>query len=144
MHPFPHVYTVTSRSDPAGPVTLASPGLAELPSAAPKEFDGPGNLWSPETLLTAAVNDCFVLSFKAVAAASKFAWTSLAVSTQGTLERRDGKSLFTRFDTQASLTLPAGGDAERGRKLLEKAEQICLIANSLSGERHLEASVNVG
>lgn len=51
---------------------------------------------------------------------------------------------FTHFVTRATLTVPAGADAERAKKLMEKAEQICLIANSLSAERHLEATVNSG
>ena len=144
MHAFPHRYTVTSSTDPGSPVSLGSEGLAAVTSAPPKEFDGPGNLWSPETLLTAAVNDCFVLGFKAIATASKFQWVSLESSTEGTLDKVEGKMRFTHFVTRATLKVPAGADAERARKLMEKAEQICLIANSLNAERHLEASVIAG
>jgi len=144
MHAFPHLYSVTASADSGSPVTLNSPGLASLSSAAPKEFDGPGDLWSPETLVTAAVTDCFILGFKAIATASKFPWNSLETSTEGTLERIEGKTRFTKFVTRATLKLPAGGDAVRGKQLLEKAEHICLIANSLNAERHLEASVTVG
>ena len=32
MHPFPHLYTVTAQCAPSGNVTLASAGLAALPS----------------------------------------------------------------------------------------------------------------
>ncbi len=144
MHAFPHRYVVNSTASPSGTVALGAEGLAGIESAPPKEFDGPGNLWSPESLLTAAVNDCFVLGFRAIAAASKFQWTSLQASTEGTLDRIDGKMRFTKFVTRATLQVPAGADAERARKLMEKAEQVCLIANSLSAERHLEADVSVG
>ena len=144
MHAFPHLYQIASTATPAGNVALAADGLPGIESAPPKEFDGPGNLWSPETLLTAAVNDCFVLGFRAIAAASKFQWTSLASNTEGTLDRIEGKMRFTKFVTRAKLSIPAGTDPERAKKLLEKAEQVCLIANSLSAERHLEAEVTVG
>ncbi|NUM89599.1 MAG: hypothetical protein HUU37_10375 [Bdellovibrionales bacterium] len=50
MHPFPHHYSVSAVARPDGTVPLSSPGLPELPSAAPREFDGPGDRWSPETL----------------------------------------------------------------------------------------------
>jgi peroxiredoxin-like protein len=143
MHPFPHHYVVSASAGTEGSVRLASDGVASLESAAPKEFDGPGDRWSPESLLTAAVADCFVLSFRAVAGASKFAWTKLDCSTTGTLERVDGKSKFTHFHNTAKLTIPAGGDIERAKKLLEKAEQVCLITNSLSGEQHLTVEVAV-
>jgi organic hydroperoxide reductase OsmC/OhrA len=141
MHPLPHRYTVTASMHPGGDVPLAYPGVRVIESAAPKEFDGPGNQWSPEGLLTAAVADCFALGFRAIATASKYAWQSLDVRTEGTLDRVDGKMLFTQFHTVAKLQVPAGTDLERGKKLLEKAEANCLVANSLTSQRHLTAEV---
>jgi organic hydroperoxide reductase OsmC/OhrA len=144
MHPFPHHYVVTASVRPDGDVPLATEGVRVIESAPPKEFDGPGNQWSPEGLLTAAVADCFVLGFRAIAAASKYSWLSLESSTRGTLDRVEGKMRFTRFETQAKLHVPPGADIERGKKLLEKAELTCLVANSLNGERHLTVEVVVG
>jgi peroxiredoxin-like protein len=144
MHPFPHRYVVNASARPVGDVPLSTEGVRIIESAPPKEFDGPGNQWSPEGLLTAAVADCFVLSFRAIAAASKFAWLSLESSTHGTLDRVEGKMRFTRFETHAKLHVPPGADVERAKKLLEKAESTCLVANSLSGERHLTAEVVAG
>ncbi len=144
MHPFPHHYVVNAAVRPVGDVPLSADGVRIIESAPPKEFDGPGNQWSPEGLLTAAVADCFILSFRAIAAASKYAWVSLESRTEGTLDRIDGKMRFTRFDTHAKLLLPEGADIERAKKLLEKAEQTCLVANSLSSERHLTIDVVSG
>jgi peroxiredoxin-like protein len=144
MHPFPHRYVVNASVRPVGDVPLSMEGMRVIESAPPKEFDGPGNQWSPEGLLTAAVADCFVLSFRAIAAASKFSWVSLEARTEGTLDRIDGKMRFTRFDTHAKLHVPAGADVERAKKLLEKAEANCLVANSLNGERHLDMEVTAG
>jgi organic hydroperoxide reductase OsmC/OhrA len=141
MHPFPHRYIVNAAVRPGGDVPLSAEGVRIIESAPPKEFDGPGNQWSPEALLTAAVADCFVLNFRAIAAASKFAWASLEARTEGTLDRVEGKMRFTRFDTHAKLHVPAGADVERAKKLLEKAELTCLVANSLSSERHLTVEV---
>ncbi len=144
MHPFPHRYQVRASAAPEGEVRLAAPGLPELPSMPPPEFDGPGGFWSPETLLVAAVADCFTLSFRSIAKASRFEWRELTAEVQGVLERSDGISRFTRFDTQARLVVPAGTDAARARMLMEKAEKICLISNSLSAARHLECEVIEG
>jgi organic hydroperoxide reductase OsmC/OhrA len=144
MHPFPHRYIVNAVVRPVGDVPLAAEGMRVIESAPPKEFDGPGNQWSPEGLFTASVADCFVLNFRAIATASKFAWTNLDARTQGTLDRVDGKMRFTRFDTHARLTVPAGVDVERAKKLLEKAESTCLVANSLTSERYLTMDVVVG
>src|SRR5260221_480942 len=87
MHPFPHHYVVNAAIRPAGDVPLSSEGMRVIESAPPKEFDGPGNQWSPEGLLTAAVADRFLLGFRAIATASTFAWTSLEAPTRGTLDR---------------------------------------------------------
>ena len=144
MHPFPHHYTVSAQCSTAGSVTLRSAGIPDLASDGPAEFDGPGNLWSPETLLCAAVADCFNLSFRAIARASKFEWTALDCEVVGTLDRVEKTSLFTKFDIKATLKVPAGADATRAQQLLEKAKQICLIYNSLKGEFHLHATVAAG
>jgi len=141
MHPFPHRYIVNAVVRPDGDVPLSSEGMRVIESAHPKEFGGPGNQWSPEGLLTASVADCFVLNFRAIAAASRFAWTNLGARTEGMLDRFDGKMRFTRFDTHARLQVPAGADIERAKKLLEKAESTCLVANSLTSERHLTMEV---
>jgi len=141
MHPYPHRYTVQARAEATGDVDLDAEGLPTLKTAPPVEFDGPGDRWSPETLLCAAVADCFVLSFRAVARASKLDWQALEASVEGKLDRIEGKSRFTGIVVRATLRVPAGTDHQRAEKLMEKAEQVCLISNSLLAERRLEATV---
>ncbi|TFH09613.1 MAG: OsmC family peroxiredoxin, partial [Nitrosomonadales bacterium] len=95
MQDYPHHYKVVAVSATNGDVKLASEGLCEISSAPPKEFGGAGGKWSPETLLVASVADCFVLSYKAIAGASKLSWISLKCEVEGTLERSEGVSKFT-------------------------------------------------
>jgi peroxiredoxin-like protein len=141
MHPYPHRYLTTATCSVEGEVELGSQGLAVLASLPPAEFGGPGTLWSPETLLVAAVADCFVLSFRAVARASKLPWTRLECATEGVLDRVEGVTRFTAIHTRATLTVPAGTDEALARRLLEKAEKVCLISNSLLASKHLESIV---
>lgn len=144
MHDLPHRYHVAALVEgPVAAVVIRSHGLPDLPTAAPKEFDGPGNAWSPETLLMAAVCDCFALSFKAIASASRMEWHKLDVAVEGTLERIDRYMRFTHVNVTATLTVPAGTEG-RAPRLLEKAEESCLITNSLSAEVHFLGSVVVG
>ena len=144
MHPYPHVYKVSADAANEGDVRLSSANLTAVPSMPPPEFGGPPGYWSPETLLAAAVADCFVLSFRAVARAAKFDWTSVSAEVDAVLDRVDGVAHFISFTTRARLVIPAGGDAARARGLMEKAEKVCLISNSLKGERHLESEVVEG
>jgi organic hydroperoxide reductase OsmC/OhrA len=122
-------------------VQLRSTGLPDLESAAPAEFGGPGDKWSPESLLVASVADCFVLSFKAIARASKFSWISLTCSVEGTLDKVERLTQFTTFEVKASLTIPADKNEDMALRLLDKAEHLCLITNSLTADTHLTASV---
>jgi len=144
MHPYPHLYTVEASANPSGDVPVSAAGLPALATAPPAEFDGPGDRWSPETLLVAAVADCFVLSFRGVARANKFDWDALECSVEGRLEKAEGKTHFTRYAVRAKLRVPAGTDEAKAKQLLERAEHVCLISNSLVGRRSLESTVVVG
>jgi organic hydroperoxide reductase OsmC/OhrA len=144
MHPYPHHYAAHASATTEGDVPLTSEGLPAIATAPPAGFDGPGDRWSPETLLCAAVADCFILSFRSVARASKLAWSALECDVRGTLNRVEGRSYFTHMAVQATLRVPEGTDRDRAHKLLMKAEHICLVSNSLVSERSVEATVVVG
>jgi len=143
MHPFPHTYRVAADAEPSGPVAITSAELPRLETDAPPEFDGPGGVWSPETLLCASLADCFILTFRPVSRIAQLKWIRLNCRVEGVLERVERTSRFTRFTTYAELVVPAGTNVERAHKLLEQAEHGCLIANSLHGARSLEAQVIV-
>ncbi|MDH3849202.1 MAG: OsmC family protein, partial [Gammaproteobacteria bacterium] len=107
------------------------------------EFGGPGDHWSPETLMAAAVASCFKLSFKAIARAAKFEWMSIRCDVVAVLDRVDKVTQFTEFHQTVVLEVPSGSDEAKAMRLLEKAEHVCLITNSLKGIAHLDASVRV-
>jgi organic hydroperoxide reductase OsmC/OhrA len=141
MQPYPHSYEASAGAEPTGIVAVASPRLESLRTAPPSEFGGPGDLWSPETLLVASVANCFVLTLRALARAAGFRWLRLDCRVEGVLDRVEGVTRFSRFVTHAALTVPGGTDEAAARTLLERAEHGCLIANSLRAERHIEATI---
>ncbi len=142
MHPYPHVYSVSASGSATGIVPVSSKGIPSIDTAPPAEFDGPGDAWSPETLLVAAVANCFILTFRGVARAAKLEWERVECQVEGVLERKEGVTSFSRFKTRATLQLAAGADRGRAQELLGRAEKLCLIANSLRGERELEAIIS--
>jgi organic hydroperoxide reductase OsmC/OhrA len=141
MHPYPHTYVASAAAQNVGLVAVASPQLPTLETAPPPQFDGPGGVWSPETLLCASVADCFILTFRAVSRAARLEWQRLECRVEGVLDRVERTPQFTRFTTLATLTVPPGTDTAKARELLERAESSCLIANSLRGLRALDAQV---
>ncbi len=131
MQAYPHRYNVRATAEVEGNVIVGSDALPSLVTTAPPQFGGPEGNWSPETLLVAAAADCFILTFRAVAAGSKLAWRDLECRAEGVLDRADNVTCFTELHLHARLVLPADGDVERAKRLLEKAEKACLVTNSL-------------
>jgi len=142
MHEFPHNYHASAVTE-GDIVRVSSPELTHIETAAPVQFGGPGDRWSPETLFTAAIANCFVLTFKAAAAASKFKWSSMECDVQAVLDRVEKKTQFTEAIVKVRLTVDDAEDAERAEKILERSEQNCLVSNSLKTKLKLEAEVLV-
>lgn len=143
MQAYPHVYRASASVSHASRVTVKSAHAPDIESAPPPEFGGPGGVWSPETLLCAALADCFILTFRGVCRAARFDWVALDCRVEGMLDRVEHVAQFVRYTTYATLAVPPGADLATARELLERAERDCLIANSLRGMRRLEASVVV-
>ena len=143
MQDYPHHYAVAAQAKPEGTVTTSSPGLEDIESAAPAEFGGPGDRWSPETFLVAAVADCFILSFRGIARASKLEWLSLSCEVDGVLDRPEKVTRFTEFHLRVALVVAEGTNVDKAARLLDMAERSCLVTNSLISETFLEAEVKV-
>lgn len=143
MQEFPHHYVVKASADNDTNILLESPGLESVTSAGPAEFGGPGDLWSPETLLVAAVADCFILTFRAIARASRMEWISLTCDAVGDLDKVDKVTQFTGFRLKVRLEVPEGIREGKAEGLLEKAEKHCLITNSMKAGSTLDCEVIV-
>jgi organic hydroperoxide reductase OsmC/OhrA len=143
MQPFPHRYSIAAVANPAGDVSVYGANLPALATGLPAEFGGTGNQWSPETLFVAAVADCFVLTFRGIARASKLTWTSIACEVDGTLDRVERLSQFTGYVMRVMLHVPPGTSQAEAQRVLVRAEQTCLVGNSLRAAPRLEACVEV-
>jgi peroxiredoxin-like protein len=141
MKPLPHRYAARIAAGPQGYATLSSAGVPDLPTAPPLDFDGPGDAWSPEQLLLAAVEACFLLTFRSLAAASRIEFLSMSVEAEGIVDRVNGVTRFTEIVLRPRLTLPAGADLVRLRRTLDKAERACLVSASLGTPIRLEPEI---
>ncbi|HKI73620.1 MAG TPA: OsmC family protein [Pseudomonadales bacterium] len=131
MMDFPHHYRASATA--AGDfVEVDSPGLPSLTTAGPAEFDGPGDVWSPETMITATIANCFILTFKAVARASKFDWVGIHCDVEATLDRIDRVTHFTAATINVHLTIEDESKRGQAERILHKSEENCLITNSMT------------
>jgi peroxiredoxin-like protein len=121
---------------------LQAPGLPEVSVGAPPEFSGREGSWSPEHLLVAALNSCFMLTLLAIAENSKVPLVSFASSAKGTLEKVAGAGYqVTKIVLKPRVVVAASGDLSRMGRLLEKAKQNCFISNSIKSIVELEPEV---
>jgi organic hydroperoxide reductase OsmC/OhrA len=141
MKPLPHLYNVRLAGGPNDYALVSTDGVPDLRAAPPADFDGPGDVWSPEHLMLAAVETCLLFTLRSVAKASKFEFVSLEVSGDGTVGRKDGATKFTEIVLHARLKVPHGGNKERAVRVLEKSEKACLVSASLSTPVRVEAEI---
>jgi peroxiredoxin-like protein len=142
MKPLPHHYEARLSGGPAGYARVSADGLPDIRIASPLEFGGPGDAWTPEHLLLAAVETCFLLTLRAVARAAKLDIVDLTVVVEGVVDRQAGVTRFTEIVLRPTLTVPIGADRERALRILEKTERSCLVSASLATPIRLEATVN--
>lgn len=141
MKPLPHTYRARLVGGPTGYAALSTAGAPDLRSAPPLEYDGPGDAWSPESLLLAAVEACFLFTLRAVAKASKAEFASLDLHSEGTVDRQNGVTRFTEIVLRPRLTLAPGGDRDRALWVLEKSRKACLVTASLSTPVRVEPDI---
>lgn len=141
MHPFPHSYQVSAIGESTEAITISAAGLPDLEVDSPPEFDGPGDLWSPETMLVGAVANCFILTWRSFAAHNNLPWADMKVDVTGVLDRVERVTRFTRLELKVQVAVPAGTDLEKTDRLLHRAEAGCLITNSMNAEINLETLI---
>jgi len=144
MKPLPHHYQARLTGGPTGYATMSVAGVPDLRSAPPADFDGPGDAWSPEHLVLAAVQTCFLFTLRAVARASRIEFQALELSAEGTVDRQDGGLRFTEIVLRPRLTLAPGADRDRALRVMEKSEKTCLVSASLATAIRLEPEIVSG
>jgi peroxiredoxin-like protein len=125
--------------------TISSPVLNHsIEVATPPEFTkGMPGIWSPEHLLVAAVNACYMTTFLAIAENSKLEYVSLDCKAIGLLEQPEGKYQITTVLLKPVLVITDEHQAERAMRILEKTEKACLISNSIKSDVKLDAIVKI-
>jgi organic hydroperoxide reductase OsmC/OhrA len=106
----PHHYAAKATTTVTANGDITSSRLHSIEPAPPAEFGGPGDRWSTETLLVAAVADCFALTLKAIARASKLEWVTLSCGANGVLNMVENVTPFTELALHALVKVPAGTD----------------------------------
>lgn len=143
MQAYPHHYHASAEGTAEGSIRVTADTAPALETFPPPEFDGPPGYWSPESLLLASIADCYILSFRAVARASKLEWENLSVAVEGVLDRVEGVTRFVAFTVKPTLHLADAARERLASTVLDKAKRACLVTNSLIAACELEPAIVV-
>ena len=141
MKPLPHTYEVALAGAQAGYAIVSGTGLPDLTTAPPSEYDGPGDAWSPEHLLLAAVSSCFLFTFRAVAKASHIDFVEVEAATSGTVDKTAGTIRFADILLRTTVTAASGADPAAVHRAVDKAAARCLVSSSLQTPVRVEAAI---
>lgn len=141
MKPLPHRYDVQLKAGSTGYAHLDCVGRRTLASAPPVEFGGPGDAWSPEHLLLASVESCFLFTLRAVARASKLEFRNANIHVEGTVDHQSGVTRFTEIVIRPRLTFASGVDRTKVAAVIAKTEKNCLVSATLATPVHVEAEI---
>lgn len=112
----------------------------EIAVSIPPEFHGPGGRSSPEDLFNAALVNCFIGTFKVMAANSKVTFQELSVSSRLQVDLDEHKKpVMKDFFLKAVLVNPS--NPERALLLAKKAAESGFILNSVKTQCHFDFQV---
>ncbi len=145
MADFPHIYTTNTQGTNEVILNLAAENLPPISVTPPKEFGGPEGYWNPEALFSAAVSSCFILTFKAIARGKKLTWETINVDADAYLDKVENTLSFTRVEVFVTLGIPSSetGKEDIYLKALHKAEETCLITNSIKASVFLHSKIEL-
>lgn len=121
---------------------VRSAGLAPITTGTPPEFTGRAGDWSPEHLLVASLNSCYMLTFLAIAEFSKIAIVSFSATAKGKLEKVEGGTYqITEIVVKPRVVIGSSNDLPRMPRVLEKAKENCFVSNSIKAKIAIEPEV---
>ncbi len=144
-----HYYNVDVNWENTRRGTLCSPELMKengvsIEVATPPEFPkGIPGIWSPEHLFVAAVGGCFLTTFLSIAENSSLEFVSFGCEAKGKLEKVDGTLMISEVLLRPVVTISDELHINRAKRILQKAEAACLIAQSIKSKIILEITVKV-
>ena len=123
---------------------LSSSGKPDIGVATGPEFRGHQGIWTPEDLFVASVNTCIMTTFLYYAEKEGLEFSAYESDAEGTLERVEGKFIFSEIKVMPRLSLKSDSDIEKARKLIELSEKACLISNSIKSKVTLAPEIKTG
>jgi organic hydroperoxide reductase OsmC/OhrA len=116
-------------------------GRGAIPASSLPSFGGDAACWNPEDLLAAALSQCHMLTFLALAAKVRLDILAYEGGAEAVLETADRISRVGVIALRPTIRVAPGTDAAKVEELFQKAHKYCVIANSFNGTVLMEPRV---
>lgn len=114
------------------PAKLYTQNGLTLDFSKPPEYRGMLNTMTPEDAFVSAVITCLACTFDSRANKMRLKVTRYESEGTGIVDRVDDKEKFTELTVNVKIVIPPETNKESVQKAIEKAQENCLVANSLS------------
>jgi organic hydroperoxide reductase OsmC/OhrA len=121
---------------------VAPPAEARLTLTTGEEKGDPGHL-NPEQLVVMAASSCQLLWFLHLAAKARIDVVEYRDEASGEMPEDAQPVRLTRITLRPNVVVAGKAKEERVRHLLERAHELCYVANSLRTDVLLEPSVEI-
>lgn len=144
-----HYYNVDINWENNRKGIMCSPELNEkkgicIEVATPPEFPGGmEGIWSPEHLFVAAVSGCLMTTFLAIAENSTLEFASFNCKAKGKLEMIEGKLMMSEILLKPTVVINNEDFRDKAIRVVKKAENACLISNSIKSKITMEITIKV-
>ncbi|AWV96780.1 OsmC family protein [Arcticibacterium luteifluviistationis] len=144
-----HFYNVDIKWENSRKGIMCSPELNKkkgicIEVATPPEFPkGMEGIWSPEHLFVASVSGCLMTTFLAIAENSTLDFQSFFCHATGKLENVDGKLVMSEILLKPTVVIHNENYRNKAIRIVKKAEDACLISNSIKSKISMEITVLV-
>ena len=122
---------------------ISSEGKPSFQVTTPPEFHGHPGIWNPEELFLAAVNSCIMTTFLYFAEKRKLEFASYQSKAEGILKSVENKLMFSEVTIKPFISIKNESDIETAKKLIELAENNCLISNSIKSKVKIIPEISV-
>jgi organic hydroperoxide reductase OsmC/OhrA len=122
--------------------TVRFGGGSEIKASSAPEYLGKQEFVNPEEAFAFSISSCHLLTFLAIASMSNYVVEEYEDEAVAVLEKNnEGKMAVTKIHLKPKVKFSGQNipDAEKLKKLHEKAHKECFIANSISSEVIVES-----
>ncbi len=122
---------------------LSSTDKPDIQVATPPEFRGHPGCWTPEHLFVSSIQTCIMTTFLAITDKRELKINSYQSEVTGKVQMVDNVFRFSEVKVFPKIVIPSEIESNEISKAIARAEEKCLVSNSLVTKVMVEPIIEV-